>query len=439
MADLFFRTTDDLLAALRLCDDPETWRLPTIRYAFRGGQETAWLLRFEQCPAGLPAEPVSAAVSANEVVVTRPEGELRGPLESELAAPSLLQAVPLVPWSGSSPAVVFVRLATRELFREVARASLMLGNDKMRYLPLGEGRYLLRVEGLSAFLREKWRDEPGVELFWPIDPDSRALAPWGLSFPLVDKLQLLSGDDSLFWLLERDGRWRQLQGALADIYERVEVDPGRLLTSELIASDDAPTVRVELRLEPSEAREQPQLWWLGPDERPALEHLLREAGEADLNQLQVAVVVEPDDRRSFVVVERLTTPGRLAPPIQGGRVFFARLPVEHLYLPLGQRLAPLLSRRSLIDALGLGDDHLTLVTPAENSRLRVSRIPRGALRPLPDLLDYFAAESGEAVRALLDQVTVAYDLDPAVVEDGSSPAEPAAPGFWAALRRWFSG
>ncbi len=428
MPEVFFRSTEELYAALRFCDDPDAWRRAADLWALRDGDQRAWLLRAEPLP-GVPGTP---ARSDGERVLA---GEREWRVVERRARPTLVETVPLAP-EPSRPSAAVYAVMPGPSFRDAARDVLMLGNDRMRYLPLGDGRILLLIEELNEFLRARWAESEDIALYRPAEAEPRVLLPWGFGYPLADKLHFVGADEHQLWLADDEAPWRRLNGPPADIYERIQVDPGGLERRELPAADEVPTITVALRLEPSEEAARPQLWWLAEGDRPALEQLVREASEAELNNLQVAAVSDAG-RPAWLVAERLGIGGQLTPPVHGGRAYVARLPVEHLYLPVGLRLAPLLSRRSLVEALGLGEDHLTLLDVAPAGGLRVQRVPRSALRPLSDLALYDAGAAADEVEALRQQVVFDFGLDlPVVEEPGEQPPAPERAGLWASFMKW---
>jgi hypothetical protein len=134
----------------------------------------------------------------------------------------------------------------------------------------------------------------------------------------------------------------------------------------------------------------------------------------------------------YLIVERLGVAGRVPPPMRGGAGYYARLPEEQLYLPVGRRVAPLLSRRGLVDALGLGRDHLTLLDAGPDGKVLVTRVPRAALGLVPEMVDYLAGEAATDVQALLG--VPRFDFDLTAAELGAAPADSEEkPGFWQRL------
>lgn len=425
MAKFFFRSTDELLAALRLCDDPASWSRPTERLELQGEDgQTAWLLATEGAVGGVKPEPFELRSESPELQLqSRGETHLYQVVERRRAT-TLLQAVPLVRGATEPAAVTIVRVGTPERFVEVARDNLMLGNDRLGYLPLGDGPAVLRVEQQSEFLAAKWSGADELELYQPSPDDPRLYTPRGLVYPLADKLRLLPGDDDDCWLVDRGGEWSHLRGPWHDIYERISISDSNLEVRELAVAGAVPRLRINLRLTPTERSEPPQLWILDPTEREVLARLLREATEQELNHLEIGYLSDPSGGVSLVIAERHGSVVRLSPPLHGGRPFIARLPAELLYLPSGTTLQPLLSRRSLIEALGLDETHLTVVERAEGNGLKVLRVPREAMRPLLDVVDYLAGEAADDVEAVLDRVVFDFGLD------GDQASEATEPGWW---------
>jgi hypothetical protein len=369
-------------------------------------------------------------------VARGPAGETAWRAAHVLEAPTLFQAVPLTPARPlATAAVAYLEVPDAASFRAVLRANLLLGNDQLRCLALAGGA-LVHIARPSAFLLAKWADQPAWRRYRPCPAEPRLLVPWDREFPLPAKLGLLppSGAPEL-WLLADDAPWRCVQGAFSDVYDRIVVDPAGLALEPLTAVE-APRLLVELRLAPTEATDRARLWRLSAADRGVLDRLLQEAGEAELEHLALAALRDAAGEPVLMLLDTLPaaahpSAGSHAPALlEGGQAWYARLPDEHLYLPVGQRLAPWPSRGSLIAALGLRDDRLTLLTPRADGKVGVVRVPRAAFTPLGALLDYQTADAAEELAALLAEVRFDFDL----AADPLGPATPEAKGgFW---RRW---
>lgn len=427
MPRYFFRSNDELCATLRLCNDPGSWRQPVCRTRLESDScGPAWLLDCREPLVGLPIQDVVVRSEGERVTVRLGEesSDWRRCAVDQL--PNLFRAVPLVPRRVDRvPQVLYLLIADAGQFVELARANLMLGNDRLACAALDDGRVVLRVEGMSAFLAEKWLDAEGIETLAPSTGESRLLLPLDSDWPLPDKLPLLPAGETELWLVSRAGEWRSFPAVLEDIYERIAIRASDL-GIEPLRPTDAPEITVELRLVATERRDRPQLWWLEGSEREVLERLFREASEAELNNLQMAALVDSGGRRCYVLVERHGALTRLEPPLRGGRPYVARLADDLLYLPVGYGIEPLLSRRSLVETLGLADDHLTLID-RDGARLKVTQVPLAALQPVVNLVNYAAADAAEALAAL--DATVSLDLDLDLSEPAAMPPEP----WW---RRW---
>lgn len=416
MPAYWFAGTDELVAALRLCDDPASWRQPARRTRLVADQADAWLIE--------TAEPIAGLAPSN------PQGLPPFRPAARLDAPSLIQAVPLLAQPLSRPSPLTYIETDADGFADAARANLMLDRDQMRYAAIGDGRLLLAVEQMSQFLIRKWATAGDRTLYQPDETDARLLLPLGCAYPLADKFRFQPGGELDRWLVERDGPWRHLRVELRDIYERIALDTAGLAATELRPDGEVPRVTVALRLEPDQGQQRPELWLLPDERRAALHELLGEAGEAELHGLHIAVVSDQAGSRWFVIAERRRAPGGLPLPLRGAEPFYARLAEEHLYLPIGLRLAPVLARRALIDALRLSDSHLTLLAGGDGG-LRLMRIPRAALAPLPSVVDYFAGEEAGALADLMSAVRIDFDLAPEEPEEVVAPE----PSWWDRLRR----
>ena len=434
MPAYYFPHREALTAALRLVNDPAGWNAPVERFALGlEDDEPAWLLQSAEPLAALT--PARADVGDGHVQL---DGE-RLPIRNRCEASRLMEAVPLAPGDHPDLSVVYVLVERPERFRALAQDCLMLDNDRLRYLPLGGGRVLLRIEGLSAFLMQRWQTEPGLAFYSPAPSEPRLLQPWGCRYPLPEKLSLVEAAEEVLFLLSDVAPWTVVRGRAEDIYERIVIDPGRLETIEVGVDQLLPEIPVALRLEPTERGEPARLWWLVDEHWPALERLITEASEDELHGLQIARLGGGGDDQ-FVIVARPGSSLAPAPSLLGAPAWAARLPDEHLYVPVGQRLAPLLSRRSLIEAMGLADDRLTIVTQRGGDRLVVQQVKRALLRPLASLADYRIERAKEPIGALLAAVTFDFDLT-AETPDEPEPADSPTgkPGLLEAFRKWLRG
>jgi hypothetical protein len=435
MADWFFRHTEEMVASLHLLDDPALWRAAVRRVRLEAaGRPPAWLLQPTAPGPELSSPGVRLRRLGRDLAADWGEGEIVFTPGEVLDLPALVQAVPLAPQAAPAEGgACFIETPDATWFREVVKSNLMLGNDRLACLSLGEGRALTRIEGLNAFLSQRWSAEPELVRYQADPVEPRLLTPWGWGYPLADKLRLLGGGQDL-WLVDREGCWRAARGPFTDVYDHLALDAAGLGLEPASPAGELPRVPVALRLEPTDGDERPQLWRLDGGGDGILERLVAEASEAELNNLQVAALsVGEPPATVLLVVERLGGPSRLPPPIAGGRAYYARLPEEQLYLPVGRRVAPLLSRRGLVEALGLAPDHLTLLDLDEAERLRLTRVPRACLGLTTDLVEYGAAQDEGAVRGLLGAVR--FDFDLAGAELGQDAEGAGRPRFWERLFR----
>lgn len=436
MTELFFNSVPELAAALALCDAPEAWRAPARRIALTGEHgEEGYVL---QTPAALPGvRPggVRGASEGDRVRFRSGDREALYQAADVTDCPTLWQAVPLQPAPPPpSEGVTWLAVPDQAAYREAVCAALLLGNDALGCLPLEAGA-LLRCERLSAFLAAKWAGRPGWQRYYACATEPRFLLPVGWDYPLAAKLALAPAEHD-YCLMEPDGRWRWVRGRFEDVYDKIALDAGPLGGAPLQPAAELPRLRVELRLEPADTRERPRLWRLGADQRAQLDRLLALASEAELENLSLAAVQDSTGAVAWFLLDTLTGQSRAAGVLEGGRAWFARLPDEHLWLPVGTRLVPLPSRRSLIDSLALREDRLTLLDDAGDGAIRSLRVPLSAFRPLADLLDYETAAAAEEVEALLAAVTFDFDLaaDPlAPAETGSGRKTKSKNGFWQRL------
>lgn len=457
---LLFANMDELAATLRLCDEAAVWKSPCLLYELRDAdQQPRWFLSAVGLAVALgqpEAEWVVTNETATELTLASRAEARRYHLVHKGFYPSLFQAIRPQPWrTPPRPDTFVLGTASRERWTEIVRSNLLLGNDRLRLLvlapPAEEGAaasveprspeatlFLVRVEGLSAFLREKWQAEPEVEIFYPAPTEPRLLLPWGYEYPLVDKFDFTASAEGDLWLVTAEGQWLRTTATWSDLYDHLAVQDLALEVATWLPAEGVEKVDIELRLEPSEAQERPQLWVLAEEERPALEALLREASEEELARLRIAFLAEETGRRRFLLHE--VGLGLAPPPLRAGRPFFAPFPDEGLFWPVGQRLTPLLSRAKLTEALRLDRETLTLIEPGSSAHLRVWKVSREALRPIHEIVDYFIAEAVEEVRALERQITFEFEapLEGAV----AGPAVPTPgrrwkgwKGLWGWLRR----
>ncbi len=429
MAYAWFAGSAHLHAALRSVRDDDFWRRPAELYQLGEGEQAAWLLATERLPDGLPA----AAVEGLDTESPRVEGQ-PVTITAHRAAPQLFQVLPLAPRSPARPAVTCLRVHSHERFVEVAAANLMLGNHRLRYLAVGGGAYLLFVEGLSEFLRAKWSGTTEPEFFYLSEHSDALILPWGWTWPPASQVRLPQDSDHDRWLVEPDGTWRLFRGELREVEHLVTVAGGSF-EPEVIGPGEPPTVEVQLRLEDSELPAEARLWRVEAADLAILLRLLQEAGEAELAGLQLAALTGGDGP-FYLVLARL---GGTAPPaLLGGRAYAARHATESLFIPVGCRLAPSLSRETLTRALDLDDRTVTILDRLPSARVRVTRVARSVFRPVLDLVDHLAAEAADDVQQLLDQVVFDFDLTADDADGAAALPQPPAPGgcLSALLGRW---
>lgn len=430
MSPHFFASTDELVAALALLAEPAAWQRPVrrLRLATASG-EPAWVLVAASPLAGLPAGPAVNA-QPGAVEVDGPNGPTAYVVEATDDLAHLAQAVPFVAREPGATGRTYVEVPDEDTLGEVVRSILVLGNDRVALLGLEGGRALVRVDGLNTFLWTEWARRDDLRLYEPATGQPRLLLPAGWDHPLGAHLDLGAGRE--LWLAEEHGRWRRVGGALRDVYDHLRVEAAGLHAEILRPSTDPPRVSVALRLEPSQGAERPGLWRLEAADRPVLEQLLSEAAEAELAALQAAVVQVPGrPGPTIVLVERPGAAASAPLSLAGVAAYVGRLSAEHLYVPQGFRLAPVLSRRGLVDCLGLSEQHLTLIEPEDEAHIRLWRVPREGLRPLVELVDYLVGEAEPEVARLL--ATAASQLDLHAPDGEPEPAERV--GFWRRLLR----
>jgi len=92
-----------------------------------------------------------------------------------------------------------------------------------------------------------------------------------------------------------------------------------------------------------------------------------------------------------------------------------------------------------VERLGLNERTLVLLDKGEEGRLRAWSIPRSALRPAREILDYLLVEHVEELRALKERIEFAYE-DTSLSRERASAERALSSArrpWWERWLRWF--
>lgn len=441
---LFFEDEQSLLAWLLSCRSPAAWHRPWTCVHLEGEGQRAYALTTEGLEElALGIEPLRPKrTQEGEWLV---EGERRYRPVRERRVERLLHVLlprPAKEWR--PPSTLYLWVKEEALYRQVIHHNLLLGNDRIRVARiLGKGReeYLLEVQRPSPFLLGKWQETPGLELYHLPVPMGRLLVPWGYEFPLASRW----GEEEergVWWVVNAQGEWFSLQGeSLRHLYELLQVDREAFEWEERLLFPDVPPFVIRPQLVPSEHTPSASLWLLPLERREVLEALLGEAPEALLAQWMAAIVEEASGQGWYLLWDRRGE-GWAGLGELPGRGYYPCLEKLLLFLPEGMRLSPTVSPRVLVERLGLNERTLVLLDKGGEGRLRAWSIPRSALRPAREILDYLLVEHVEELRALKERIEFAYE-DTSLSRERASAERALSsarrPWWERWLRRWLQG
>lgn len=323
-------------------------------------------------------------------------------------AHSLFSLAALEPWRREPenlPHLLFW-LANAERMTDLVLDSLRLGNDRIRYAAVGEdGRQglIVRMEQPSYFLVQRVLEDHAdeVEIFYSAAPD--LFLPWGYHHPLLDIWAPSEKRTNKNWVFfQANGNLCFVEPLrFEDVYDAAQIEIA--FNEEKVFQQRTSEVRFDIamqlipRANPAEA----EVWLLGEEELPRLEHLVASLDEEDLNGLLLSVHQDSTEKRYFLVREK---PGQKKRQLDfGGRAFAPYQGIGNLMLPTDRQLEPQLRRDRYRDLFSLKGGELVLVEDqtGENSGLRAWRLAEKTFEPLERLVDYIAAADDEILQQLL--------------------------------------
>jgi hypothetical protein len=289
------------------------------------------------------------------------------------------------------------------------------------------GRLLLRIDRPSLFLLERWHAESktlylsaGAPSLWVRLGWQHPWAAW-LSKPGFISASASTGrrardPNPSQWLLDPPAAWQPLPDQpFRDVFDAATLS---LAATDATLPAQAPIAfHISIRWGARAQHGNAEVWLLTSDLLPRLEHLLGVLSDADLNNLQLAVVTDPDGDTWFVVREVIS--GRSRHFLDFGEGFGSYAGFSNLLLPIDRTLEPPVRRDLISQAFKLTPGELTMVRAVSGSKMQVLRLSERLFRPLNSLIDYLVQGAQRTLQAALGRSI--FDL----TELADLPARPA--------------
>jgi len=255
-----------------------------------------------------------------------------------------------------------------------------LGGCKLEFRWLGDDRALLRAIGVSTFSLLRCNASNEISAF--VEQRAGVWVEAGYRHPLATQLicpqgKILCIKSSRSWTYHDDDAFRDVDGRVSFAI------PSR--RHSLIEQSPPKAIPVPLKLAANSSGEHSELWVLRQSGVRQVQHLIEEADDRIVSQLQFAVA---DSAGSQIVVVR-TRSARQTPPelLLNGVKFHAYARLHNLFVPSGTRLEPPL-RRDVVRKIFLPEaGRLAWLFPVAKGFVLES-LPEKAFRPLHDWVDY---------------------------------------------------
>lgn len=398
-----FSDIEALADFLRLHDsapaDPAGFRL----YQVRRGQRRELLLLGLPEPKGLrrilfraAAESVAVEERGDGLALRRGRASLELEVESRRSARTLLDLIATRPWRGEPEgegALVFW-LAAAEDLAELVRRGLRLRCDGLRFASLERDAVLLRVERCPRVLLRAALEDFGerVRVFWL--QSAGVHVRWGQAHPLAAAWGR-AAERSKRWLFFDAGERAAIERpAWRDIYAAAEPSLEQLPALTEIRSAEAGALRFTVSLFPvkRDPPAEPELWMLGPEDRPRLEHLVSGMSAEELRAVMMSV--QRDSQGRELLFLRPRDPGRSARGF-GGRRFARLLGFRGLFLPIDRDLEPRLRRDQYRRLFALSGSDIVIYDPDGGAGGQVLRLEAASFESLERLVDHIMAADRE--------------------------------------------
>lgn len=358
-----------------------------------------------------------------DVIQVKAENEAPSPGKAFL---SWLQVIPTRPLREppklTSQTPIIFEVQGRELFPDLVREMLRLGNDRQSVCELtdrsGQTSLLLRVIAPPYYtlLRALDRlDQPPGVLRAYIEQAPRVWVELGQEHPFAQQIHV--PQDQLL-CIRTTGEWSVLADvSFRDIYDHLQFQ----LPAAATTWQDKPLeakVEVPLRLVTGNTADRPELWVFQADGVEQLDRMVREADERLLEQLSFAVALQPDGRHNVLVRTRVAkkAPPTLEVPQALGYKPYWKLP--NLYVPVGLRLHPVVRRDVVRNLLAPDPDSMTWLSPTESGSFQPLSLAENAFRPLTDWVDYVIDTHAEILLQWIEAFR--FDFEPFICTESGS-------------------
>lgn len=333
---------------------------------------------------------------------------------------SLVEVIPLVnvdahKQATRSDSVILVMNSLTEVAK-TSNKLLNLGAKSIRICCLSNSdKYLMLIQEPSLFMLESWRDE-GVVIYlneskhnmWVCSGMQHPWSSWIHSKPVLDK--------STIYLVDQTG-WASIKEEMfSDIYDFVEIVMPNHKTSTLEVSKEAVKFKVPLRFSSRKKKENAEIWMVTDDEQDRLEGLLTVLSDSDLNNLQIATVMDSEENTIFVIRELIA--GRTRGFIDFGTAYKTYGGINSLFIPLGKTIEPPIRRDLLIDAFKVTNRSLTFVVE-NNNKMSVVSVKDQDFGPFHNIISYVIQCHISQLRGVLER---SIFEDPSITDYVKVPA-----------------
>jgi hypothetical protein len=313
---------------------------------------------------------------------------------SRHSAPNLAQALPLQPQAWR-PGELLLRVDDAVALSQAMVEALSLGSTELRVAQLGRWSWL-QVSAASLFLVETWEGR-GHPCYSKVGESVWVRAAWSHPWQaLLERMPEFRRPGA--WTLVDHEQWLELDSsAFVDAWPQVELRDA----PELLRFDPkAEPLRLQISLRWARRSEaaMPELWLLEAAQQPRLEALLGRLAEADLRNLQLALLQGAGGKPFFVLRERIV--GRSRQHLELGMPYASVAGAPRLFLPVERSFDPPLSGGRLCRLLGIELGCLNLVRP-EGEGFRLLSFSEAAFAPLTSLIDYLVEVARERVEELI--------------------------------------
>ncbi len=313
-----------------------------------------------------------------------------------------------------APGVVVLWCKGEEAFQRLIGMSLNLGCDRLQYAVMmrddGGSEWLLRAERVSYYVIDTALNDLGTLVYTPAGLEGGLFVQWGSVHPLEALIEGGEGGSAVFMDgLGVGARSRRVAlPAWRDVYQLTRFELGGLEGDEQWTPSElsAGQFVVKLRLMPTHAAREPQIWLMPAADQPRVERLLHAIPEPDLDNLQFTAQETPQGERFLIIRERHTGVGREYIDFEGIQLGpWAGYP--NLMLPVDRDLEPQLRKDRYRALFDLTSGYQTLLFEM-GGVMRLVHVQERSYRPLREFVDYIIGVEGQALEQILGQTVFEF-------------------------------